>query len=461
MNILLIEVKAASKYAHNGLAYLSGSLSSCHKARVFDLNLLKWDEREFLKRSVEFNPDIIGFSIKSSNIIEVNRLAVLLSEKIKKAVLVAGGPHITLVGVDFFNKIGSLFDYGFIGESETNFAEFCDKFSNNYDVRNVNGLVYNKNGQWSVNSIEYNQQLDNINFPDYSSFVGIDYSVIHYPLLTSRGCPYQCIYCSVNKISGRRWRYRSPQSVILELKQAKEKYGIKYFSILDDNFTLNKQRAIDICDLLIKENINLKWGCPNGLRADSLDIELVRKMKQAGCDSVSIGIESGDKKIFDFINKGETLYDIKMAINLLREEQIKTTGFLIVGLPYDSIRATKNTLKFLKSLNIFGGFKWNMLVPYPKTFIWSWVEKNGRFLIDFTKSRHFNRNGIVVDPTFETIEFSAKQRKRAFILANISTGNYHMVMRRTNSRFFYKLKIVFYMLIYNPYFLVQKIIDKL
>lgn len=461
MKILLIEVKSTSEYIHNGLAYLAGSLSSDFQVRIFDLNIVKWSDKKLIEEVLNFRPDIIGFSMKSSNLTKAKELADLLKQQFK-TVFVVGGPHITLVGTDFFKNYNQdLFDYGFIGEAESSFADFCNKLNQSQGVKDVAGLIYKDNNQWLVNPIEYNQELDKINFPSYSSFEGLDWSTIGYPLLTSRGCPYQCIYCSVSKVSGSKWRYRSSKSVVRELKIAKKKYKIKNFVILDDNFTLDKKRAIDICDLIIEENIELPWGCPNGLRADSLNKELVNKMKQAGCNNVSIGIESGDPKVFEFINKGETLDDIKNAVDLLKAEQINTVGFLIIGLPYDSIKATKKSLKFVESLNLSSRVKWNMLVPYPKTFLWDWVKKNGRFLIDFTSTQHFNRDGLVVDPVFETDNFSSNQRKKAFVLANISTGMYHIVIKKTKIKFFYKLKIIFYLLKYNPRILLQKIINKI
>jgi len=460
MKILLIEVKSTSEYVHNGLAYLSSSLSPNFQIKVFDLNILKWTDKRLKEEALKFNPDIIGFSMKSSNLIKTKKTAKLL-KKYLNSIFVIGGPHITLAGIDFFRNYNqNIFKYGFMGEAELSFPDFCNKINQSQNINNIAGLIYKKNNQWQSNSIKYNQELNKMNFPDYSNFKGLNWLEISYPLLTSRGCPFQCIYCSVNKMSGSKWRYRSPESVVEELRKAKDKYKIKSFSILDDNFTLDKKRAIDICNLLIKEKINLSWSCNNGLRADSLDKELVKKMKEAGCDNVAIGIESGDPKVFNFINKGETLKDIKKAINLLKEAQIKIIGFLIIGLPFDSIKSTKKSLKFVKSLNLSGGVKWNMLVPYPKTFLWDWVKKNGKFLINFVNAKHFNRDGLVIEPIFETDDFSSNQRKKAFILANISTGMYHVVIKRTKIRFFYKLKIIFYLLKYNPYILIQKIINK-
>ena len=222
MKILLIEVKSTSKYIHNGLAYLAGSLSSDFQIRIFDLNIVEWSDKKLIEKTLNFKPDIIGFSMKSSNLAKVKKLAGLLKQQ-SKAVFVVGGPHITLMGVSFFkNHNQDLFDYGFIGEAESSFTDFCNKFNQSQSVKDVVGLIHKDNNQWLVNPIGYNQELDKINFPGYSLFEGLNWSKTGYPLLTSRGCPYQCIYCSVSKVSGSKWRYRSSESVVRELKIAKK-----------------------------------------------------------------------------------------------------------------------------------------------------------------------------------------------------------------------------------------------
>ncbi|MCK6462340.1 MAG: B12-binding domain-containing radical SAM protein [Candidatus Pacebacteria bacterium] len=461
MKIFFIEARGTSKYLHNGLAYLTGSLKDRHDVKIFDLNILDWSGEKIIEAAREQKPDIIGFSMKSFNLKNV----LALAEKIKEVVaakLIVGGPHITVAAKDFFGKDNNeVFDFGYQGEGDVWFARFCDNFSKPEEYKNIPGLIYSDKGVWQFNANKFIQNLDDISYPDFDCFEGgVDFeSQDGYPLLTSRGCPYQCIYCSVSKVSGRIWRFRSPKNIIGELKRAVEEYEIKKFKIIDDNFTLNIERAKEFCRILIKEKMNLAWSCPNGLRADRLDDELVRLMKEAGCKEVSLGIESGDEKVFDFINKGEKLSAIENAVKILKEHKLKVDAFFIVGLPFETIKSIKKSIKLIGKLGI-DNVKWNMLVPYPQTALWDWVVKNGRVLKNFTSGQHFSREKGV-EPIFETSDYSARQRIKAYKIANLSTGAYQYVFKRPKNKWLFYLKYSFYLLRYNPGLFFKKVLKKL
>lgn len=461
MKVFFIEAKGTSKYLHNGLAYLASALKDLHSVKIFDLNILDWSEEKLIEAVREQKPDLVGFSMKSFNLKKVLDLAKKIKE-VAAAKLIVGGPHITVAGKNFFEKDNDrVFDFGYQGEGDVWFARFCENFSKPEEYKNIPGLIYSDNGAWQFNPNKFIQNLDDISYPDFSCFEGgVDFeSQGGYPLLTSRGCPYQCIYCSVSKVSGRIWRFRSPENIIDELKRAAVKYGISKFKIIDDNFTLDMGRAKEFCRMLIKEKMDLIWSCPNGLRADRLDDELVSLMKMAGCDEVSLGIESGDEKVFDFINKGEKLSAIENAVKILKRHKLKVDAFFIIGLPFENIKSIKKSLKLISKFGI-DNVKWNMLVPYPQTVLWDWVMKNGKVLKNFTQGQHFSREKSI-EPTFETSDYSAKQRIKAYKIANLSTGAYQYVFKRPKNKFLFYLKYAFYLLRYNPYLLLNKILKKL
>lgn len=461
MKVVLIEAKGTSKYPHNGFAYLAGSIINKHEVKIFDLNILDINEEELLRRLKVEKPDLIGFSMKSFNLKNV----LLLAKKVKSitgSVLVVGGPHVTLCAKEFFDKDNDdTFDFGFQGEADTSFAKFCDVFGRQEEYSKISGLIYKDNEKTIFNNNDFINDLDKINLPDFTCFENnIDFEKYGgYPLLTSRGCPYQCIYCSVPKISGSKWRFRSPENVLKELKQVIQKYHIKSFQIIDDSFTLNISRAKDFCRLLIEQNLNLRWCCPNGLRADCLDEELVKLMKKSGCESVSLGIESGDEKVFNFINKGEKLDNIANAVKILKKHGLSVSGFFIIGLPFESVKSVKRSLKFINKLNL-DGVKWNMLVPYPETFLWNWVLKNGRFLENFTDGQHFSKEKGI-QPVFETDDYSARQRVISYKIANLSTGSYYYVFQRPKNKILFFLKYALYLLRYNPALLFEKMAGKI
>lgn len=459
MKIILIEPKGVSQCVHSGLAYLAGNLDKKHRVLIYDLNFLDWSLEYLQNRIKEETPDLIGISIKSPNAKKALKIASVIKE-VSKALLVCGGPHITIYGLEFFQKENKeLFNFGIGGEAELSFNQFCEAVQNNSPDENIAGLIYLKENKWWQNPPEVIRNLDQIKLPDYTPFVGVDLSAGPYPLLTSRGCPYTCIYCSVGKVSGRAWRARSPINIIAELKSAQTQYGFRNFEIIDDNFTLNQERVKEFCNLLIKNELNLSWSCPNGVRADKLEWDTILIMKESGCKEISLGIESGDPEVFKNIKKGESLDDIVKSVGLLKNAGIKVSGFFIVGLPGDSLAATKRTLNFIENLHL-DGTKWNFLIPYPQTELWQWIIDQGRFLTHFTEGQHFSRDNRTIVPVFETPDFPAKKRIKAYKIANLATGNYRYVFRIPSSRFLFYVKSTLYLLYYSPKTLFKKVFKK-
>lgn len=390
MRIILINPPGWQKGSINlGLSYLGAKLlADKHEIKIFDINASEMTPETVAEKVKKFAPHVIGFSIKTATV----RPAVAISTAIKKiyqeAVHVAGGPHITLMYEEFLAESPD-FEYAFLGESDNSFPEFINKLKNPVELSQVPGLVYKKDGKLVITERKLIEELDKIPFPDHDvidAFVSEDF---RYPLITSRGCPYQCIYCCVGIVSSRKWRARSVENIITELEYAKEHYGIKTFEILDDNFTLKLDRAKEFCRALIKKNLKLAWYCHNGIRADKLDLELTKLMKKAGCTSVALGIESGDEKIFKSIKKGENLSDIVTGVKLIQKAGMKVVGYFIIGLPGDNVESINNTLKFMKGLGL-DNYMFGILTPYPGTEVYDLIKKEGKILIDIKDTYHFS-----------------------------------------------------------------------
>ncbi|MCX5641788.1 MAG: radical SAM protein [Candidatus Omnitrophica bacterium] len=392
MKVLLINPPGWQKGSINlGLSYLAASLiSSGHEVRIFDINASNQPPDIIAGRVAKYAPDLIGFSVKTATA----RSTALISRNIKKvytrALHVAGGPHITLSYREFLTE-NPEFEYVFLGDSEISFADFINRISGGQDTHKVDGIAYRNQNEIITNPIKIIENLDTLPLPDFDVIDIFPPEDFRYPLLTSRGCPYACIYCCVGLLSGKKWRGRNPEKVIEELKIAQKRYGIRTFEILDDNFTLEPERAKMFCALLIKENLKLQWYCHNGIRADKIDLELARLMRKAGCTSVAVGIESGDENIFNSIRKGETLEDIVRGVKLIKQAGMRVVGYFIIGLPGDSLESIRRTIQFQQKLGL-DDFNYGILNPYPGTTVWKILKEQGQTLLDIKDSSHFSND---------------------------------------------------------------------
>jgi magnesium-protoporphyrin IX monomethyl ester (oxidative) cyclase len=188
-------------------------------------------------------------------------------------------------------------------------------------------------------------------------------------VISSRGCPWGCVFCSVRLVMGRGWRPRDPEKVVKELKDLKTQYGVNYVVFDDDNMTLDRKRMMRICDLLIEEGLNLKWGVPNGVRADSLDEELLLQMKKSGCDFIALAPESGNQHVVDeIIRKRQDLRKVEEAVRICRRIGIRVDCFYIIGLIGETREDIIDTIRFARKLSKLGGnASFHIALPFPGT----------------------------------------------------------------------------------------------
>ena len=419
LRVCLIDPPGIVKGLNLGLGYLASSLiREGHQVRVLDLNNNNRGVKERLAGVRDF--DVVGVSVKSSTANAAGRIAKAIGRKD----LVCGGAHITIDGCNFLERNLS-FRGGVVGEGEETLCEIVRAVEDGVSLRGIKGVIFREGDEIATSPRRpFVDNLDSLPDPNYEVFDSFKGSIGHYPLITSKGCPYSCVYCCVSEVSGRRWRTRSPERLIEELRRAKSKYGSKSFEIVDDNFTFDLARAKRFCRLLIEHRLGLNWACYNGIRADRLDEELVALMRTSGCNAVSIGVESLDNDVFGRIGKGETLEDIRRAVHLLKKYRIEVDGSFIIGLPGDSLSKTLASVRLCNEMH-FDKTMWNLFVPYPGTRAWKWVSEEGRILRDWNEGFHF---GTGVKPVFETDDFTEAERVRAYTFANAKCKGYFALM---------------------------------
>ena len=410
MKIAFVDPEGLTKGLNTGIGYMSAVLREAgHETRTIDFNNKPGNEERIAALK---DVDIIGISIRSFTLEHAESLIAKIRSH-TNAALICGGPHITLDGINFLRQHKE-FELGAVGEAEQTITEIADGMPHD----EIKGIIYRKDDEIAATERkEWRNDVDAIPCPDYDNFDSIKGKIKSYPLITSRGCPYSCVYCSVPRVIGKVWRPRSAENVIAELRHARERYKSNEFEVLDDNFTLDMRRAKKICQLMIDEGIDIKWSCRNGVRADRLDSELLRLMRQAGCHSIGIGIESLVPEIFDNLNKGERIEDIKNAVMMAKQAGIHVTGFFIVGLPLSTYEKDKQSMKAAKQLGLDSSL-WGMFVPYPGTDTWDWVLGNAKMLHDWKSGFHMGKNP---KPVFETDDYSEKERIKAYYEMNIKT----------------------------------------
>ncbi len=410
MKILLISPKSpvwnSRKHIHMGLGYLAGALLAAgyEQVTLFDAEVEEESLAEHLARE---SYDLAGISSPTPLIYEAWEAAALA--KAQGAITILGGPHPTLMPEESLQR--PEVDLVVRGEAEEALVEIVRQLQRargegrgtggswlaNCDLASIRGLSWKEgSGQIIHNPARpLRQDVDQIPWPAYHLFKiekytnlqpltdGLDPHARAYTLLTSRGCPYQCIYCS-KPITGNTWRARSPEAVVAEWRYLVQEMGATEIGITDDVWNLKPERAKEICRLLIAGGLNrVPWVTIHGMRADHTDAELFRLMKQAGCKRVGFGVESGNQKVLDSIKKKQTLDDVRRAFRQAREAGLQTMGFFIFGLPADTEETMEDTIRFALELDPdLANFM--IAAPYPGTELWEIARRDGRlFSLDW------------------------------------------------------------------------------
>ncbi len=341
-----------------GLGYIAAYLRHNIKGiEVIILDCLKesYDHIKFSKYIERIKPDLVGITAFTMEIESALRCCGIIKKNDAKTITAIGGPHPSSVPEQVLNHHNV--DFIFRSEAEIGFSEFISELLNGKNFDKVHNIGYKENGEIKLNKIRFPENLDEMPMLDYELLKFDQYPKTYMskkhpyaPIITSRGCPFACTYCSAGRLSGKKLRARSPEKIIEEIKYLQERYKIKEFQIWDDNFTLNKTRAHEFCDILLKENIGLPWWCPNGLRLETLDEELIRKMKKSGLYAIALGIESGSEKIQKDMRKNLDFERLKEVIELGNKYRIRMQGFFILGYPTETREDILKTIRLMKEL---------------------------------------------------------------------------------------------------------------
>ncbi|UCD73201.1 MAG: B12-binding domain-containing radical SAM protein [Candidatus Bathyarchaeota archaeon] len=369
-----------------GLGYLAAYLKE-HGISVDLVDCTFLSPEEVLQKIRRSNPRIIGIYSMFSMKKKATEFANLLREDCD--LLVAGGPLPTLNPQDFLQH----FDAVVIGEGERTVYDIACVMEENTRLSEVKGIAYKKNGRmtftpprepiWDLDSIPFpsRELFDNQAYKSYY-IRKFGYSVTS--MITSRGCPFKCDFCS-QPVFGNQVRTRSAENIVDEIESVLE-LGYQRVWFTDDCFTLERNRIFCICNEIIRRDLNIDWECLS--RVDTIDREVLERMKQAGCRRIFFGIESGTDSVLSLMNKKMTTKEAVKAVKAAKEASIETGAFFIVGYPGETDDTILETVRFASSLPL-DYLSFTLPYPIPGTPLYEKV-KNRIITDDWSESKDFH-----------------------------------------------------------------------
>ena len=361
-----------------GLAYLAAVLEKAdYELALIDCQALEIDHKMLGAKLASFKPDVVGITSVTPFIQSTLLAARVAKETCPNAPVILGGPHATFLDSQILSENSDV-DIIVRGEGEETLLELLLNLSYAGNLHNVSGISFRKNEEVvRTANRPFIQNLDELPYPAYHYFALSKYQFFGrriLPILTSRGCPFQCSYCVSSRMVGTAFRARDPNKVVDELEWLKNEQKAGTFSFYDDAFTYDQRRAIKICDEIRKRRIGIPWDCQT--RVDRISREVLVKMKEADCQLVSFGAESGCQKILDAVNKRTTVEQNEKAIKLAKEVGLSVAMSVVIGYPSETAESLQQTFSFIKRAKPDYVYLC-LATPYPGTALRSTLEDLG------------------------------------------------------------------------------------
>ena len=350
------------------------------------------------------SPDIVGITSMSGQYGSALNIAHLVKEVSSDIKVVMGGVHPTVLPKETIKNEDV--DIVIRGEGEYTFLDI----SNSEPLKDILGVTYKENGN-VINNPErpFIENLDDLPFParhlllEKETYPSNAFGMI----LASRGCPHKCIFCSPDKVWKRKVRFRSEENVISEIKHVKKEFGTQFFYFNDADLLLNRKFAENICDLLFREIVT-QWAAE--VRLDNIDDDLAKKMRFSGCETVFIGVESGDDMTLEKVKKGITTEEIKKGREILRENSIGVYSYFMIGFPWEKKEDIEKTVSFMREIDPDVAC-FNIVTPYPKTELYESykenIKVNWKFFLNQKPEMELNDN-LNKDEAYRIIRYTEK-----------------------------------------------------
>lgn len=377
-------------------------------------------EGKIKDKITEFKPDIIGvtsmFTMHSKGAHDVARIAKEVSGDI---LVVFGGSHVCALP-DIVLQDSNV-DIVVIGEGEETLLEIVNRFACGSDLHDIYGTAIRGNGRIQINPARsFIKDIDTLPFPardliDMNIYLKDKYRNIfsmsppRANVVTSRGCPFECLFCSIHSIWRHNWRAFSAKRVSDEIELLAKKFYVKEIAFQDDNLTLDKQRMHSICDEILKRRLKIKWCTPNGIAIWTLDKELIKKMKKSGCYRLVFGIETGSLKTQKFINKTQlNLEKMKDIIKYCNKVGIWTNATFIIGFPYETYEDVKTTINYALDSDLDYAVFY-IATPFPGSQLYNIYKNEGLLPLEFDNPKEIKWIAAQQTPMCDTKYFKKEE----------------------------------------------------
>ncbi len=409
-----------------GLLYIASVLEqSGFSPRIFDI--YPYDDRDF-DTLLKYRPDVIGMTVLTDYWTRALEISSLVTARLPQTVFIVGGVHITALPEDSLAALGATI--GVIGEGELTMLELCRRITSGASWQDVSGIVFHvASGDFVRTSPRpHIENLDEIPFPSRHLLNFEQYLVPpgiirgHWTersttVMTSRGCPYSCIWCGSQCTFGRKVRNRSIENVVSEIEHLVTAYAIDTVWFVDDTFTLNKKRVLDFCRLITERKIHITWGCQAHVK--TADEEMFLAMKKVGLVQLDFGVESGSNRVLKSLKKDSTADSIRRAFAITRKVGLRTTATFMFGSPTETAEDIEQTMQLAQEIrpDFVSSF---FITPYPGTELMELVDSN-RWEMSNREERGLKK-GPMLRIHFQDHELMAirKRFQRLFLWRNFS-----------------------------------------
>jgi anaerobic magnesium-protoporphyrin IX monomethyl ester cyclase len=370
----------------------------------------------------EFDPDVIGISVLSPKVKSASKVAGICKGFNKNIPIIAGADHPTIFPAESLSDPN--IDMVVRGEGETTIVELVSHLAKGEGLETIPGISYKEKNEIKHNPArELITNLDGLPYPALEALIGFDtYRPQDFgAIMASRGCPFSCTFCGIFNVWTRKTRFRTPANVVAEIQRLHDHYGVNYFSFRDASFTLRPDLVKQVCEEIIRSGLVIQWECLT--RPDLLDDDLLTLMKQAGCVTVRIGVESGSEEILRYMKKNTNLDVIRTAANLLNKYNFYWSAYFLFGSPLETKETIKQTLDFIKEINP-PFVTLSIFDPIPGTEMYSELEHVGLISpgIDWSmeSNQRFRSNYVYA---MSADEFENSMKEVAAIIDDLNKQN--------------------------------------